>query len=243
MKSRTFLAELMDNLQLFDTMGVKASKGRVFTFKNLSRIDFFLTSFNVHSRITLTKTHSYRISDHHPIEILISSKKVRGKGYWKANASLLENELFKESLHKEVSDAFKEAENMNLFCQWEFVKSQIRKSFTEESKKRSIKEKEKIKSLVAELETLEQSNADQQLISKAHGKIDEYYSEKASKSFFINKMKWYCEGEKSTRYFFSLEQKQRVSTYMSEVINEDTGQLLKQDGYFSKQKKQSLFYF
>ena len=121
-----------------------------FTWRNSSgktkcRLDFWLISKRLLSRITKTDICAYYDSDHSPVTISIKPKDIqeeRGPGYWKFNNSLLEDaEKFVTKMSfiiKHAAEKHKDIADKRRY--WEMLKMEIRMFAIRFAKKKAYAE-------------------------------------------------------------------------------------------------------
>ena len=113
---------LCNNYDLVDSWREQHPHEMQFTWRNSSgkikrRLDFWLISKRLLSRVTKTDICAYYDLDHSPVTISIKPEDIqekRGPGYWKLNNSLLEDEEFVTKMsfvikhaaekHKDIAD-------------------------------------------------------------------------------------------------------------------------------------------
>lgn len=127
--------ELCNNYGLVDSWREQHPHETRFTWRNSSgkikcRLDFWLISKRLLSRVTKTDICAYYDSDHSPVTISIKPEgkhERRGPGFWKFNNSLLENEEFTTKMSfiiKHAAEKHKDIADKRLY--WEMLKMEIR---------------------------------------------------------------------------------------------------------------------
>ncbi|CAC5375324.1 unnamed protein product [Mytilus coruscus] len=167
----------------------------------------------------------------------------RGPGYWKMNNSVIKTELFKNTFEtfwkswKLNINRFKDKKEF-----WDLTKTKIKEITITISKKLWLNENE-VKNWEHKLENLLENDGTQQNLNKVELKNDiyKYYDQKSEAARIRSKINWYEKGEKSTNYFFRLEQKRGKEKLWSKIkaengtyknnINEILGEQLK---YYEK---------
>ena len=121
-----------------------------FTWSNSSgkikcRLDFWLISKRLLSRVTKTDICAYYDSDHSPVTISIKPEDIqekRGPGYRKFNNSLLEDEEFVTKMSfiiKQAAEKHKDIADKRLY--WEMLKMEIRMFTIRFAKKKAYAER------------------------------------------------------------------------------------------------------
>ena len=160
------------------------------------------------------------------IEFKQSQQFRRGKGYWKFNSSLVNDESYVKSLKENIENWRSEIEEVNgSRLKWEYLKYKKR-DFTivfSKSKHKQINEAEKY--LTNNLKILEEKIDldDEELVeyNEIKSKQEEHISEKTRGSLLRSKTQWYEEGEKSTKYFFNLEKRNADKKHIKKLISEN----------------------
>lgn len=93
-----------------------------------SRIDFFLISFSLRSKVTATSIDDKFYSDHNCIGLkFLFVENTRGPGYWKFNQTLLQDDVFIKKTKEFINDFFKcNEESANPLIVWEAFKCCLR---------------------------------------------------------------------------------------------------------------------
>ena len=210
----------------------------------MGRLDYFLLSENVLKYSCSEKIVPGYRTDHSLIELSLNFKEPEGKGgsFWKFNNSL----IFNPSFVKEVKDKilstkklyaalpyeqdnicnidnseFQTTINPQLFL--EMILLELRGlsiSFSSNLKKQDkIKEKE----IEQKIQSLETTNADDNFNTINDLKLElQNIRENRLKGVFIrSKARWVEKGEKPSRYFLNLENRNFVSKKMSSLINKN----------------------
>ena len=224
---------LKDFFNLHDAWRIKNPLQKRFTWRRTnpiqkSRIDFFLTSDLLFDAICKTDIIPSIGTDHSAIiiEFKQSQQFQRGKGYWKFNSSLVNDESYVKSLKENIENWRSEIEEVNdSRLKWEYLKYKIR-DFTiifSKSKHKQINEAEKY--LTNNLKILEEKIDldDEELVeyNEIKSKLEEHISEKTRGSLLRSKTQWYEEGEKSTKYFFNLEKRNADKKHIKKLISEN----------------------
>ena len=177
-------------------------------FKSQSRLDFFLITADL---INLTKESSIihtPFSDHSAIVLNIQSfdqRKKPGPGFWKFNASLLEDKEYVEKMRQNIP-AFieKHRDVLDLGLKWDVIKMEIR-GFTMQYSKRRAQLLLKLNELQ---EKLCSSRNDPNLLNEYYTlkeKLEKVSNKKIKGTILRGKARWYENGEKNSKYFLNLE--------------------------------------
>ena len=177
------------------------------------RLDLWLISKQLLTRVTETDISAYYDSDHSPVTISLTPEEQgvpRGPGLlWKFNNSLLENEEFVTKLKLLIQNAkekYKQVTDKKLF--WEVIKMEIR-IFSIRFVKRKAKEKRemefellrKLHSLNVRIDAAPEGNPLANEVKKIKIKLDQMAEEKTRGCIVRSRARWYEPGEKCNKYF------------------------------------------
>jgi exonuclease III len=213
---------IMQQFNLKDIWRIRNNDVKRYTWKRTSpilqqsRIDYFLISETMEYCVNYSNIELSFMSDHSVISLDISSnpEAKRGPGYWKINNELLNNEFYcamiEDILKKQDEDL---DTNIDDSTKWDVIKMILRRETITFSKRRAKEIREANEALSRELIELEKKLADEKSFS--HDLLENYLTVKseweASEKYKMqgaiirSKTKWYEDGEKNSKYFFSLE--------------------------------------
>ena len=214
--------KIKNKFLLCDIYRIRNKELKRFTFRQRTpclarRLDRFLISKVLQSKIISCEILSSLLSDHSPICITINTDEgdfKKGKNYWKFNSSLLKDTVFVTGLRKRIEEKKLEFVGLGNQILWELIKFEIRKFTMEYSKKVAI-EKRRVLELNEKITMdFETKPRNEHLISeeeynRAKGEIESYHMEKTRGYILRSKCQIYEEGEKSTKFFLGLEKKGR----------------------------------
>ena len=182
----------------------------------MRQLDFFLISDDM-QYVKFCKKLTAVQSDHAPILLHVSSMKEdqpRGRGYWKFNNSLTEDDHFVESLKSYIKN-FKPSfddPRVNL----EFLKYNIfrfSKGYANEQaekrKTRRTASEKKVWDL--EKQVVETKGNSESIVAEydnAKNELEKLYDYITNGIILRSKAHWYEEGEKNTKFFFVFRKKQ-----------------------------------
>ena len=169
------------------------------------------------------------LTDHSPITFSCfkNEESNRGRGLWKFNNSLIENEEYLPQIKKIILYTLNQLFNENILddqVKWEYLKCNIRKctiKFSKELAKNTNKTIDALETNLKHYEKLENyvDNIDYKVCKQ---QLDEIYEKKAKGIKIRSKCNWYDHGEKSTKYFLYLEKNLAIQSQIhSVVINQD----------------------
>ena len=183
-----------------------------------TRIDFFLICKPVNQCVTATDIQPYPHSDHDCLTLNIDFEKIeRGPGFWHFNNKLLADGVFQEEIERFWLEWAQEFDNfVDPFEWWEKAKSNFKRIAIRRATIIGKTQRHERFVLQSRLEKLQvrakngtTSDIEQYLIAKEALKQLELKELEASK--IRSKARFVEEGEKSTRFFFSLEKCRRSS--------------------------------
>ena len=153
-------------------------------------------------------------SDHFPVKLKLQtdSADYRGRGYWKFNCSLLENNQYvsdKKNKISELISTFKDFDDPRV--NWEYLKFKMREFSrnTAMHLSKSIKEaREKLEAKVKNFKKNHSLSADDLAdYEEAKVELEKIYDHITDGIILRSKVQWYEEGEKASMYFLTLEKK------------------------------------
>ena len=170
---------------------------------------------------------------------------LRGKGYWKFNNSLTEDPLFVESLQDEiktVSSSFRDDQDLGV--NWEFLKYKIFRVSKRYANEKAEERKRKPVTLESKVLDLEKQMVNSPSISDtlvavyegAKTDLENLYNYIADGAILRSKVHWYEEGEKCSKYFLSLEKRNKTSSCICKLLTEN-GQEIANPEHIRKQIK------
>lgn len=246
--------DCMSKLDLADVWRIHNPNKRVYTWQrgqSMSRIDLFLINTGLLNRVMDVSISHIPLSDHDPVILkMISSEHSRGPGLWKLNTSHLNNKEFLDGLNDAVAKALTDTEFMDPNPRWETIKSYIHlycikksKQITTESKRALNDLLDKVKNLKAkqQVNPSDFSTADQTQLAECETEVQELLEKKAKGCILRCKLQWHSQGQRSSKYFFSLEKskanKKRMLSLRKEdgSITRDQNEILEEQVKFYKQ--------
>ena len=152
--------------------------------------------------------------DHKAVSLDIQfCDKKRGRGYWKLNNSVLNDDEYREGIVNLYTETTRQyGGQVSNALLWEFLKVKI-KQFSisycvmkSKTTQNQIKELEKRLDLLDELTSKELDNEESRIDRKLlKQQLDAMYEQKAAGYQVRSRGKWIEQGEKSNSYFLSLE--------------------------------------
>ena len=222
-KSTEFIKMMMTKLNLIDIFRTRHPDCARYTwFKTkpyllMERLDYILVSNNLTSYILTTDIDPTFMSDHAIPHVTLKdvAEATKGPGYWKLNVQHLQDQEFKEMVKNTLEDSIKQGLEGKL--RWDFFKMKFRgeairygarKKKSRENKLEALQNKlyrlQKEKDKVESIHLFKDVDDQMSLVQKD---IQEIIQQKVMAASLTNQFNWYSAGEKSSKYFFSLENK------------------------------------
>ena len=241
-KAQRCVKEYMKTLEMVDVWRVKHSLLREYTWRRRRpsviqcRLDFFLTSQGILNMTQGATIGTSFISDHSIVTLSLKLNNVmRGTGYWKLNCSMLQEKDYVECIKDTIKECEIEYENDNIdkVLFWEILKMKIRGT----SIKYACNKKRNDRNLVLDLEkkvkTLEQTNLLSDIekceLERYRTELNDVLDKKIKGEMIRSRAKVYEEGEKSSKYFLSLEKCNQAKKVISQ-LQDDKGNVTNKHG-------------
>ena len=227
------LQTIISDYNLIDIWRARNPNLRQFTWHRtnplmMRRLDFFLISDDMQYDVKFCKKLTAIQSDHAPILLHVSSMKEeqpRGKGYWKSNKSLTEDDHFVESLKSCIKNFKHSFDDPRV--NWEFLKYKIfrfSKGYANEQAENRKTKRTSSEKKVCDLEkqVVETKGNSESIVAEYEiAKIElEKLCDYITNGIILRSMAhWYEEGEKNTKYFVSLEKNSKTKSHVRKVID------------------------
>ena len=177
------------------------------------RLDYFYISDSKPVSVKNTYVLASLLTDHSPISFSYckNEESNRGRGFWKFNNSLIENEEYFQQMKKYISDTLNELFNENILdaqIKWEYFKYNIRNytiAFSKKLAKNTNKNSVDLESKLKHFERHYENYVDKIDYKVCKQQLDAIYEEKPKCIKIISKYNWFALGEKSTKFFLNLE--------------------------------------
>ena len=196
------------------------------TERMFARLDFFLCSQSLLSRVESSVHRPGHGTDHSLIEVRFTSEEIRrGKGFWKFNSKLLVNHMFKQGLKDVIEKAKMTYEMCNPSLKWEMIKCEVVsycKIYSIEMAKQKNADMIRLTETVTYLTKLRQQNKDfeyQASLDDATHKLDALLMDRVQSLAFRSRARWYELGERSSKFFFSMAKSRYNSKVMHKITN------------------------
>ena len=174
--------------------------------------------------------------DHSQVTLLINGAKQhpRGPGYWKFNASLLEDKNFVEQVTTKIPGFINQYQGVvDKGLLWELVKMEIRAYTINFSKHRAKQQKNVEAELLKKAQNLKRKLAKKEKpeLLAEHDKIIrelEIISLQRTRGACLrSKARWFEWGERSSKYFLNLEKRNYQNKYINKLKKDDSSTITK----------------
>jgi len=200
-----------------------------------TRLDFFLTSRNITSRVKNSDILPGFSSDHSAPVVTIDIKKTdSGKGFWKLNAELLKDHIYLDKVRACIIETKVDNANTEEDLLWDTIKCRIRGITVKYSSAIKHTRCNQLKNLELLLDkardNLEFYKEEffphihivmHNKIKALQGKIFEFISKETQGYIIRSRTSYYEEGEKNTKYFLALERIRGDSKSIKLLIKDD----------------------
>ena len=219
-----------------------------------ARLDFFLISEELMNLVDKVDINPGYKTDHSIVELELKLTDFsKGKGFWKFNNQMLLNQEYINEVKKIISDLklryaaltynrdtinnLDDSEiqftvNDQMFL--ELILLEIRGMSIQFSSRIKKKLKDKEKSLYRQIQFLEEliqmndSNLLGDILSETNKELELFRQRELKGIILRSKANWIENGEKSSKYFSSLEKRNYINKTVSEIINNDGKKIVEQ---------------
>ncbi len=130
--SRIFINNWLEESELVDIWRHQHPTATKYTWqrkkdKQLSRIDYFLISFNLVNKTLKTNIIPGFRSDHSSITLTLqTNEQVRGPGFWRLNCSLLKDKKYVDLINNTIPETAENNPDTNDILLWDTIKLKVR---------------------------------------------------------------------------------------------------------------------
>ena len=249
--SRKPLLDIMFDFDLYDVWRELNPKsvdftrtGNSVTGRTASRIDRFVISTSFRSRVQKCSITPYPYSDHSIIELIINFSSIsRGKGTWIFNNILLSEESFCVAVSNLIDQMKSDERYETDFLNWyDDLKCSIKKftikyATTRQRVLRSLKKKLKKDIQYGKKKAQKFHDYDITRLKLLEDELRMSISEEIKGAAIRSKIQWFEEGERSTKFFFSLEKSRQNKKIMRQVLTDKGIIVSSQEEILSEQAK------
>lgn len=213
------IRDIMVPFELIDIWRSMNGNKRQFTWRQNSpfvqcRLDYFLVNGDLKHKVKRVNIVRALRTDHSAVcmEILMNKNK-RGKGYWKLNASLLQDEEYVKVMRENIGAWKKEYSFLEPRTKWDWIKYKIRCFSVEYSRtvqKQTTNIEQQLRSKLNVLENKLTIRGEEDVIAeieKIKEELIEIDNKRVAGLMVRSRSRWYEKGEKSNDYFLGLEKR------------------------------------
>ena len=181
---------------------------------NNSRIDILCVCEQLRPLIVTCDHRIIPCPDHKAVVLCVRcNTNPRGKGYWKLNISVLNEENYRDRVQKIIRDTISEyMHQVDKMLTWELVKIRVKEFSIHYCSMRNKQKENEVKHLESKINTLDQEiqtscDAEEMIAERKLLKqqLDAIYLDKAIGAQIRSKVNFVEEGERSTEYFLAVE--------------------------------------
>ena len=197
-----------------------------------SRLDFALVSGGLDQSIKTCTYIPNIMSDHRAFYMALDTSNFeRGCGYWKLNCNLLAEKDYITHVNKEVDLCLDMLEEKTFTEAWEIIKTRVKKSSIEYSKKRTSMDRLIIAELSEKIDEYESnlplSPEQDKLLQETKADLEGKQIERVKGLIFRSKVRWVEGGEKNTKYFYALEKARYNAKTCYKLIDDENREISK----------------
>ena len=238
------LHDFIKSYQLEDIWRVKYPTEKRYTYfgdNKGSRIDYWLSSVSLNRQIEEVDSYYNSFSDHHGIKITIQTKTPKiGKGIWKLNNS----HIIKPEYREELTEMWhfwqtKKDDYEDITLWWDLGKIKIKELSRTFAIEQSIIKKSKLNDLEFQITHLSNTNSDNNKLELLKSEYQMILTADCEGARIRSRLKWWEEGEKSSKYFHDLERTKAKSKTWECILDKDKKLIF---GTKNIQKRQVEFY-
>ena len=244
LKAKKIVSEMQLLLDLEDVWRINHEKSRKYTWfssktpRQMARLDFFLTTPDIHSKLKNSAIIPGYRTDHSALTLELQlNNTIRGKGFWKFNTSLLREVDYVNSVKQEIkttlglyseNDGFNEDCGNNFTVDYqtlfELLKLNIRGQTIAFSSKKAKDRRREVLNLEHKILALENSLSQvgqeddilkvTNLYNELHlvkSRLVTLHEPEVKAAILRSKAQCYEEGEKATKFFLNLEKRNYIN--------------------------------
>ena len=195
--------------------------------RQYSRIDFCISSLGINDMVHNCFYLNGILTDHSAMFVGYNVERhERGPGFWKFNTRLLSDITYVNQMNQMLQSAMVEYHHLNPNERWDLLKNRV-KLFTKNYCQTKSAENNLAISQLSEyicnqednLDTLTES--DMRLLEGSKADLENLLFDRTCGVMFRSKAKWHMEGEKNTKYFYSLEKSRYTAKTSNCLIVDD----------------------
>lgn len=230
--SRDDLVMLLNDFNLCDIWRFHNPQKKQYSWRKRdcsvqSRLDYWFISYDAQDNVSNVNYVPSIATDHSALILELKFIDViPGKGYWKFNTSLCQDEKYCTSLREEFELWLKQTNNIvDPRVRWDYLKYQIRRYTQKYSKHKAREHKAERIRLEKQVQTLESKldmNPEQiRNYQQAKKALEKYYDHVTEGLIVRSKANWIEYGERSNKYFLTLEKQRKGKSTIRKLLKEN----------------------
>ena len=235
-KTSTSLKNLKRSLHIVDSWKLLHPDDEDYTyidpsFRNYdSRIDLICVCEDLQHSVTSCQHKITPAPDHKAVILVIEEGKTeRGKGYWKLNVSILNDEEYRADIRQIIRDTISEYINLvDKSSIWELIKVRVKEFSIRYCCERVNKKKSKTKLVESKIDRIDRelqvNPLNEALITerkKAKQELDIMFMDNAIGAHIRSRVRWVEDGERSTSYFLSIEKSRQDNNVIKSLTKDN----------------------
>jgi len=192
------------------------------------RLDFFLVPFSLQQNISKCNILAGFHSDHSMVSMLVKINPVeKGRGFWKLNCSYLEDLDYIKEMNRTIDRTTEENPGTDDGLMWEQIKCNIRRDSISYGHRVNKKRKDDLASLESDKLNLQKElleNPDgntREKLDRIEASIEQIISHQSKGAAVRTRSMFYEQGEKSSKFFHSLEKSKNDLKNITCLIDDD----------------------
>ena len=212
------------------------------------RLDYFLISNELNSLVSDCRIVFIPSTDHSAVQLnLISeeSKQKKGPGFWKFNYSLLKDNRYISRLRENLPQFKSKYQNVeDLGLPWDLIKMEIR-GFTVKYTKIKARERHdeekflqnSINDLIAKTEKNKNNKTIIYELNSTKARLNKIIAYKTCGTILRSRARWHEQGERNTKYFYSLEKRNYSRKVVTKLKLNDSSYTTNESDILEEQKR------
>ena len=218
-----YLAQVHDLEDIFRVRNPNKKQYTWFCNNKASRIDFWLTSVSLNGQIQKVNSHYNPNSDHHGIKLIFRTNETKvGKGLWKMNTANILTPEFRDQFIPMWEDwKTKKPLYEDITQWWDLGKIHIKNLAKDFSIEKGLLQKNRLQELETEISDLQNSMSDIGMLNNLKIEHQNILSKESEGAKVRSRLKWWEEGERSTKYFHGLEKRNGKNKAWEKILDEN----------------------
>jgi exonuclease III len=240
--------QLVDIWRILNPTAHKHTWKQGTTKKNLrrSRLDFWLINTGLMYGVDSVSIEPGFMSDHSVIVLnFFKPEEInQGPSFWKFNVSLLRDGEYTAKTTQSIQDfKLKYNDVRDHGLKWDLIKMELRRDAISYSKYKAKMNRDNFNNLLGKQKELEDKialNPSDEILQETERikeQIEEYNAEKARGAKLRSKAEWVEYGEKNTKFFLTLEKKNRQVKNITMLLNEEDQIIKEQEKILEEELK------